>query len=324
VNNGKIMIYGCGGCGIELAKTFHSTQRQEGLADIGTAYVDTSVSNIGNLVNDDSFMLVDADIDGNAKVRKSNTDVIKAAAKLVPKRFTPGDLNVVVFSAAGGSGSVLGPLVASELQKQQDAPVICVVVGSSESYIEISNTIDTVRTLDGLARKSSKKPMLMHLSNNYDGAATSQVDMNVRILISQLAVLANGTHRGLDSADLSVWADYCRAPTCNMEPQLTEIKIVDSVDELKMVKHPISLVSVSVEKTAAGAVGANYSCYGLFTTTIPGGVSELHFVTYTTGLEDLMGELENLRSDIEDRERLRPHTKAISAGVESDDDGMVL
>ena len=324
MNKGVLMIYGCGGTGIELAKAFHNHPSQEGIADIKTCYIDTSKSNIGHLADTERFLLVDDDVDGNAKIRKSNTPLIKEAAGLVPKRFSAGDINVVIYAGAGGSGSVIGPFVATELLKQQNAPVINIVIGSAESLIEAENTLNTIASLDSMARKNAKKPMLMSFHNNYDGAATKQVDQNVKILIGTLALLASGEHRGLDSEDLAVWADFCRSPKVSVEPQLVEIKVVRSVDELKRIPYPISLVSISKEKTAAGIASANYGCYGLFSSAIPGDPEELHFVTHTSGLADTIDEVESLLSNLQEIERLRPISKPINVGIESDDDGMVM
>lgn len=325
MQKGTLRVYGCGGCGTEIAKFFQNADPQEGLAHIEVCYVDTSRSNLGDEIPDDQFVMVNDDKDGSGKIRRANASDISSIVATIPTRFKPADINVVVFSGAGGSGSVIGPLVTAELLKH-DKPVICAVVGSEESLLDIQNTINTIMSLDGLSRKTSKVPFVMAYEHNGNGQYTDQADANIRTAISQLAVLASLQHRGLDTADLNVWANYHKSPMCNVEPQLSLLTIVNSVERIeKEVPHPISIATVSQAKTSVGTIGADYNCYGLLTTALPANVTELHYVINVSSLPDLLKMLTTAQARLEEKKASRPAPKSIIAQASTaEDNGMVF
>lgn len=321
----EIVLYGCGGAGTELIKVFMNKQPQEGVADFRTTFIDTSRSNLDSSIPEEMFFQINDDLDGSAKVRKSNVGDIRSVIPTIPTKVKPGNFNVVVYALGGGSGSVIGPLLHKELIAQQRNPVISIIIGSSESVQELENTNASIATLDNMARNVSKTAFLVHYQDNGNGEFTSEVDQLCRAFIAKLAILANGQHRGLDTADLAVWARFNEAPSCDVEPQLAMVDIASSMEELEKIQHPIALASISKTKTAAGSVGADYNCYGLFTTPIVSDPSELHYVVHIHTVPALMKHLKDTEAAMRERKRSRPAVKAISGVTDrkADDDGMV-
>jgi len=138
MSSGKIRIYGCGGAGINLTSHFINLPADGNYAEVLAAMVDTSRSNISTDIAEDLCYIL-PEVDGSGKVRKENHEVIGGVVKQILLQHKPEDLNVVVFSGSGGSGSVIGPLITKELLSREHS-VICVMVGSDESAITCTNT----------------------------------------------------------------------------------------------------------------------------------------------------------------------------------------
>ena len=98
---GKLVIYGCGGLGVNMASAFNGMVQEPNCAIIRPAYIDASRSNLRtDFKVEDTFVL--QNIDGSGKVRKENHKEISNTIKQVLLQIEPGDFNVVVFSASGG------------------------------------------------------------------------------------------------------------------------------------------------------------------------------------------------------------------------------
>ena len=176
MTKGKVTLYGAGGCGINIAKRFYDAQPQVGVADLSFCFADTSRSNISaELDPKDCYVL--PDVDGSGKIRKENYQAITQVIQQIPINFAPGDLNIVIFSASGGSGSTMGPLIVRELLKEGH-PTVAIVVGSFESYITANNTMNTIKSLDSISR-SIGVPIVVSFENNIDNTRSTFVDHSV-------------------------------------------------------------------------------------------------------------------------------------------------
>lgn len=316
---GTIRIYGAGGCGINLAKPWYGQQPQEGRAEVAVTFVDTSHSNMDDSIRDeDCFVL--PDVDGSGKVRKENYEGISNTVNQIIGQFKPADLNVVIFSTSGGSGSVAGPLLVREMI-QQKLPVLCIAVASSESAITASNTLKTLQSLDAIARKSNA-PVIMSFEDNADNSQRATVDENVRRTISFLSLLAYRTHHGLDTSDIRNWIYYPNVT--DVPAQLAVLEIATTVDAVKQIPYPVTIASIHNGESRIGSVGADYQCYGLFqeATTIAG-LDEIHYVVDVGAVAEIMKLVISDHDRLEERRRSRPKLSPLAAD-QADDNGMVL
>src|ERR1700690_3688627 len=131
MEQGKVRLYGCGGLGSNIVKDYIGRQPAPGFATPLTSFIDTSRSNLAGIANQDDIFVLEG-TDGSGKVRKENHAQISAAVKQILLKQAPEDFNIVIFSASGGSGSVIGPLLVSELLSRGHA-VVVLTAGSSES-----------------------------------------------------------------------------------------------------------------------------------------------------------------------------------------------
>lgn len=149
----KVRVFACGGCGTNLVSRIEGGVAS--LADV--QYFDTSLANrLGANIDPAKFTVL-AGGRGSGGERIANFDEIRQSlTNLTDDAIGLSDINIVVFSAAGGSGSVIGPVLLSDLRRRaqgrrQDIRMVAVVVGDSQSQVAANNTKRTLQTLRMLA-----------------------------------------------------------------------------------------------------------------------------------------------------------------------------
>lgn len=224
------------------------------------------------------------------------------------------------------SGSVIGPLVAAELLKQ-DKNVICIAIGNTIGIIPAQNTIATLRSMDGVARKCSA-PMVTMYFHNSPTVSVDQVNRDVCDSIKLIAMLFSGAHTYIDSKDVYNWLHYDQVTDYNAG--LTLLDIFDTedsgVDKLKAQVPIASLLTLGHslnERYILGDDDADYHKVGLIhrPPQYSNSVS-LFFALTTHGVPDIVKEhetrLEMLKSNAAAKRKQVVLSKDVS------DDGMVL
>lgn len=226
---GTVAIYGAGGGGINLVRNLELNQpRSIGEAQLSLTYVDTSLSNMRNVELEQTFVL--EGVDGSGKDRKRNVEQIAREVPRVLNRFPAKDLNVVVFTGAGGTGSVAGPLLIRELLKQGKM-VIGIMVGSlNESIRSAGNTFETFQTHEKTVKLTGSNVILAYLDNEKDGGRRA-VNSKIGFLLASLAILGSRQNHGLDTADLEHWLQYHKVSTA--QPQMSLLHVTTDETELR-------------------------------------------------------------------------------------------
>jgi hypothetical protein len=320
---GTLRLYGSGGAGTNIVGSWHSMDGSSvpGTAACMVAYADTSRANLPPNVKENHFFLL-ADKDGSGGVRKENhTDIGRNVPALLQKH-PPGDLNVVCFSASGGSGSVFGPLTIKELIKA-NKPVVAVVVGSEESAIRRINTLNTLKSLDSIARQTGV-PVVVFYDHNTPGEPRSAVDARCGFVLASLAVLASRQNRELDTADVAHWLNFSK-PT-GVPSQLALLHVYRDPKDVDLASNPVSIASLlKTPDMSTYSIMPEYSTRGYPRVEFDKKFEQLHFVITTDGVRTIEKML---------TERLTAATKLAAARVQHDsivkptdqvsDDGMVL
>lgn len=255
-----VSIYGAGGAGIKIASLLANRdgEKEQGFAVISTFFLDTSDSDLPDKIQDDHVYLIDG-LDGSGKDRKANYKIISERSNEMLHRFKPGDVNIVVHSGSGGSGSVIGPVLVSELLKR-NAPTIVIVIGSSDSRIEAKNTIDTFKSYEGIA-KLRDQPVSMFYCENSIETPRGEVDQKVRAMLMMLTMIFSGDNRGLDSTDIKNFLDYTKLTS--YKPALSGLRLFSKNIELGREQSVISLLSLTDSVTdATPPVHVEYSATG--------------------------------------------------------------
>jgi len=301
---GEMMIYGAGGGGINIASMCQEyTASAPGTSEVRLAYIDTSRSNIPDGARPEQCYLLE-NLDGSGKVRKENHEKIADEINRILLEFKPGDINIVAFTASGGTGSVAGPLLVAELLKRGKL-VVTVVVGSDESAITADNTFKTLKSLDHIAR-SQEKPVVMFYNKNSRNMSRVEVDKRSRFTICALSFLASRQNKELDSMDVFNFLNYNRVPGSDLQPQLTLLNVFDSaaeVDRIGADTFSMAMLLKGHEEEQPEIVPV-YSAAGYYreNTEAP---CNLFFCLETKGLNPILSELQKTAATIVEHKQAR-------------------
>jgi hypothetical protein len=235
-----LRIFGCGGAGVNLVSHYFGKETAAGTAELAPALIDTSRSNLrGRKIDEAATYLVEG-LDGSGKIRSENYEEINKTIKQILVQIPPGDFNLVVFSASGGSGSVVGPLLLKALNERK-LPAIAIVVGTDESTIAAENTLKTIKSLE-LVAKNSDLPVVMSFHKNDLGGRRSETDRAVWSVISCLSILTSGENMEMDYRDLVHWVQYTKVN--GGRSQLATMHVATSADHMKRITAPLSVASL--------------------------------------------------------------------------------
>lgn len=286
-NRAAIRLYGCGGCGINLVSPFARESLGDGFANIDVGLIDTSLSNVGKTQNNEEmdFFLITDEGEGSGKVRRDNAATISENVRQALLKQAPADFNVVVFSASGGSGSVIGPLLIKELLSQ-GIPAVALVIGSSESSITATNSLNTLKSLAAIGGQLDKPTVISYQHNSRD-TKRSTVDAVCNATIHTLAALCSHQNDELDQRDVRNWVFYNHSTS--VPAQLSLLEVCNSAETAKTIEAPISVASLLVDKDApAPELYPEYSCIGYRLDGLADDLDEVHYVISVDGIAELI------------------------------------
>lgn len=335
-----VNIYGCGGVGCNITSLLEPARNKDvlGFAKYNLCYVDTSKSNlIRKKINMEDVFLFE-DMDGSGKIRKENHKAISANTKAILQKFKPTEFNIIVHSAAGGSGSVLAPAIASELLKS-GKEVIVIAIGAFGSVIEVENTTKTLQTYEAISELREKNVNLVYLQNSTTTNDEQQVNAQAVQLISMLLGLLSGEHEQLDTADLKTWLNHNKVT--NSAPCINNV-LIGYGQELKpyhagdhfVIEEPIAVATLATRDMNTrynhtpslkfeGYVPSEWKtgdANGL--TTIKD--EPIHFCVVEDKMESIYKTLSNFLKDLREAESSRVRRKSILGDADTTEDGMVL
>lgn len=237
----EIRIYGCGGAGINIASQYISSEPAlAGEANLLVGLLDTSDANVldGTAASDTYFI---KGLEGSGGVRRENVDVIKSEVKQMLIDIPPADFNIVISSATGGSGSVIGPYILAELLSRK-IPAVILTIGSDEDQTRIENNKKVLLSLDGIAN-AQKMPVVTGYYFNHRQQGRPAADSSIHDMIAALRILASGENDELDTKDVSNFFNYL-VPRPELQPGLVIIELYTDKEALANVVAPISVASV--------------------------------------------------------------------------------
>jgi cell division GTPase FtsZ len=161
-----INVYACGGAGINLGSQLvkFNNRKDPGFAELKTFFIDTSKSNIQSNIPEDNIYLVDG-LDGSGKKRDTNYVALAECSKEILHQFKPADINIVLHSASGGSGSVIAPILVSELLSRKSLTIV-ILIGSTSSRIEAENTSKTLKSYEMISHKRNMPVIAAYKENS--------------------------------------------------------------------------------------------------------------------------------------------------------------
>lgn len=254
-----IAVYGAGGFGINIANQFQRFvgRKDPGFAKIVPYFIDTSKSNLLESVPENTYLV--EGLDGSGKLRNSNYAIIAEKSKEILHKFRPADVNIVVHSGGGGSGSVIGPVLASELLARGET-VIVLIGGSTSSRIETENTKKTLQSYEMISQKRDK-PVICFYRENTKDTPRGVVDNQMQVAVVVLAAIFSGANRELESADLGNWINYNKVTSYS--PKLNMLEFHSNTVKLGKNQSLISLATLTDDNHSSDIdVPVEYQCVG--------------------------------------------------------------
>lgn len=309
----KVAVYGVGGTGINLLNMLMKFNRT-GLAEVIPAYVDTSSSNLLDELHPDNCYLIEG-CDGGGKDRKLNYDLISRSIPAILIKHPPEDLNIIVLSGGGASGSVIGPKIAEELWRQGRA-VVFFLIGSRENGTTTTNTVNTWASLNGLAKSTNSLAVVCY-DDNLKMSTSDEVDERTVVSMAALLDLYSGHHERLDSTDVHNFVKP------KVDPQVALLDIHESYEDACAVPYPVSVASIHGNRAEqTPAIPAEYGCEGYRRSAGP----SLHYAIYTQGLkpiiESLIKDQTEYKALTESRRKMTTNILDRQSNIEQD--GMCL
>lgn len=230
LNRNTVRIYACGGCGVNIGSRLEQYRNATDptLAQLNVTYIDTSRSNLKHLEVADNNTYLFPVIDGSGGIRKENAKEVSVKIADILDQFDPQALNIVIHSASGGSGSVIGPSLVSALLEAKQA-VVVLMVGESSTRLDAQNTMNTLKSYDAIAQMRAMPVVLSYQQNSRDNPR-SKVDAEIEGTAVSLAILWSGNNRELDSKDLFNFLNF-HIPT-TFEPQVAHLTLIQPDVEL--------------------------------------------------------------------------------------------
>lgn len=281
-------IYCCGGTGINLGSMITSPV-------IETCFIDASRSNRPAQLDQEKVHYIPG-LEGSGSNPAQNFKVISDNIPEILEKFPPADFNIVLSSAGGGSGSVIGRIILRNLLQKKAATVI-VLIGDGSSSTYLKNTINTLKSLE-LLSLNSDQPVVMSYHQNNQGVSRSDVNQEVLFAIEALGVMANQDNDELDVADVTNWQQYNKVTA--VHPQLSCLNIHTSRRDAMTVAEPVSILSLWPSKDEMNAFGdAQYVTNG-FPRNLDQMVAEqLHFIINIPGIEEINTALTDRQNELD-------------------------
>ncbi len=304
----KVRVYSAGGGGINILSELWQTRIEptHGFASILPCYIDTSVSNFGNkkILEEDAYVF--EGIDGSGKVRATNYDDINKNIKAILVKFKPTLFNIVIHTGSGGSGSIIAPMIVSEL-KARGHQVVVFMLGSTDTRIEIENTIKTLKSYESIAEKRNN-PVVVSYVENSKKQPRVVINQRIKRMVCHLLGLLSGQNDELDTADLKNWLEYTKIT--QSPARLASLNFAATATELNEVGTIVSLATLATQEmdTSIEATPA-YQCVGyvpsVWKTGTPNSLSiigdePLHFTISDDYIASDSGRLIKLLKELDD------------------------
>lgn len=318
---GKVRLYLAGGMAANVGFPLYKAPTPAGYADVNACFIDTSLSNIrdkvGKDIKDEDIFILD-DVDGSGKLRSSNAGKIQENIKSIIHKYPPEDVNIVLFSLSGGSGSTTGTLIMKELLEKEQT-VVAVVVGSEESKITIENTVKSLQSLDHVSRMVHK-PVVVAWYHNCNATPRTANDQAITQLINALTILCSKANNELDTADVANFINHQKVTS--VQEGISFLYVTADREQAEKVEYPISSASLYTDPgVTPAAITPEYSCVG-FTPKEVIQSNELHFIITQSDVKPTFDKLNKRLAEFTESSSAR--VTSSSLGGEANESGLVF
>lgn len=310
-----VRFWACGGTGIDLIRDYRETQELADPAlysDQKFAYIDTSDSNMHGLdVTNASEVYRVKGTDGGGKDREYVKSKFIPVLPEVMMTFGNADLNVLVGSPSGGTGSGVIPQIAKELVKAGQAVAI-VLVADHTSSKSSANCILCLTELEQLTQLLGKS-IPIHWSTNDRNKTHLDNGAEAKFVMAALSLLASGKNHKLDSSDIRNFLDY--TTVSHHKAGLGNLRVSTKISDWVGIGHMVTFAAVmGSELSVLPEFEADYDAVGY----LPAGAKNPYnadiFFSVTLGMNSVIDELVELRKQIEMKRKVSVQTSSLLGG----------
>lgn len=240
----------CGGTGMNIGAVFAKWNGKEnpGFSTLKTVYIDTSDRNKTEEIPDSMFYIIPNEdgtdvLKGGGKVRLTNAAAIEGSANEILATYQPTEINLVVHSAGGGSGSVIAPVLAREIT-DRGGMVISLIVETIGSSTELENDLNTIATYQNFVGMLEKPFNIFYRANSAE-KPRDKVNEEMITAITILSAMFSGQNRELDEEDCRNFLNY-HIPT-SQAPRLGYLDLFAGPVELQKGDFLASLLTLTEE-----------------------------------------------------------------------------
>jgi hypothetical protein len=326
---GRVRLYACGGGGINMGHKIDHVAHNNGdsFAQLDVVYIDTSKSNLNSDIQSGSVYLIDG-LDGSGQVRRENHGAIAERVRDILQTFKPVDLNIVLSTGGGGSGSVIAPSIVSELLAK-DFPVVVICVGDDSTKKYAENTLNTLKSYDQIASSVRQQPVVMSYLQNSAEMTRPVIDQRIQHLVLSLCLLYSRQNRELDSKDLYNWLHYPKVTS--YKPALTALTLIEDLNAIGLAKlgNLISIATLTFDGTDATLpIRPEVQYIGYVDAEISKEMKisgAIHYVTSDGVLTDVAAGLHEVLDEMKEQSAARLTKGGISSSADqATDTGLVL
>lgn len=325
---GRVRLYACGGGGINMGSKIDklAPSNSDAFAQLEVFYTDTSKSNLHASIAEEKVYLIDG-LDGSGQVRKENHVSISERVRDILQTFKPVDLNIVLSTGGGGSGSVIAPSIVSELLAK-DFPTIVICIGDDSTKKYTENTLNTIKSYDHIATKLRQKPVVMFYLQNSPEMTRARVDERVQALVASLCLLYSRRNAELDSKDLYNWLNYQNVTSHHAG--LAALTIMDSINPANLSKlgNLISIATLTTnEVEPALPIRPEVQYVGYANDAFSSGefLAPYHYITSDGIFADVAAQLSGVLKEADEQSAARLRKTSISSNADqATDNGLVL
>ena len=314
-------VYGFGGLGVNILSNWLSKEQPEqlsGYATIDAVAIDTSRSNLLPNANENRFYHIEG-LDGGGKLRSLNVNALLPEIKPILSIHQPKDVNVLIASASGASGSTILPLTMKELVSN-DQVTIAILVLTDGSQIEAENSRKTIATLANMSKQLGK-PFVVHFVSE---ETRDRADKKVREMIADLAMLFSNEHLELDRTDLKHFINYNTVTTA--APSLASLHCYAS-SEPKAMKINGAIAVAELQPSTdipTGIVHAEYNCVGYPRKQLDNQNLSYYYTITTDEINGIVKQLETREEEFKTISQGRKVVDVLRNDGTTTDSGLVL
>ncbi len=320
-------IYACGGGAISITADLTDYVNVKGFSDTKVSRLDTSNKNMTpNMPESSKFVLTGAD--GSGKQRDHNYKPVVASMDKILAEHPAEDYNIVIFTAGGGSGSVIGPVLVGELLKRK-APVIALVIGSIGDETQAQNSVNTLKSLAGI-QQANKVPVVFSYFEVNQHNSQADVDQQVRSLLPSLLNLLDSDNTIIDNKDIINLLNWTNVRK-EIPAQLVALEVFIGAEDLATITGAAPVTMASIYPDAEREylpVTPSYSTDGIrseLPRENPYYGKTLHYVVHAKPVKPAFDSLESALRRIRDAQRSQHTIESVLGTDDSvDNNGMVV